>query len=131
MKKKIVIGIVAILLIAAVIFALLPRVSVDPSGKASARFLYENADIRVVLEEEDAKAIADIVNGKILKNEIYPNSFSEDISVTIDGVTFCPARKIAPVMYVWEKNRYIELSNEENNTIRTILESYGFIFPCM
>lgn len=130
MKKKVIVGIIAILFIAAVIFALLPRVSVDPAEGGKVTFRYGWSDISALLEEEDRETIADIVNGKRIHSKIYLNGFSEDISVTVDSVTFCPARDMSPILYLAEKDRYITLSNEENNTLRTILESYGFTFPC-
>ncbi len=130
MKKKIVIGIVAVLLIAAIIFALLPRVSVDGSGGANLRFFYQWANIRAMAEDSDAELLADIVNGKRLRSEIYLNGFSQEIAFQMDGITFCPARDGAPIVFLAEKNRYITISHEENSAMREILEGYGFFFPC-
>ena len=101
------------------------------TGTTTAKFCYGEHDIFVDITESDLETIADIFQGKKLYSDHPSCGFSDNVAVMIDGNTFCIARDNCGIVYVKEKNRYFNLSDEENLTVRTILESYGFVFPCV
>lgn len=134
MKKYIFIFIAVLLLVVLLLagFFLNPwRVSVDPARGAVARFSYVDTEVNTALETADSTALAEIFNGKWVFPDSPSCGFGEDVSVRIDDLTFCIACDTCPVIYVKEKDCYMHLSKEEIETVHTILESYGFVFPCI
>ncbi len=98
---------------------------------AVGRYVYGGKDITVELSPEDTEIIKDIINWKTV-NRIEPIcGFDEDISVKIGSQTFCVACDMCGVLCINDGNRFIYLSDEENDIIRDILKKYGFEFPCI
>ncbi len=98
---------------------------------AIGRYKYGGKDITVELSVEDTKTIKNIVNGKITSTMEPICGFDEDISVKIGIRTFCIACDSCGVLCINDGDRFIYLSDKENEIIRGILEKYGFDFPCI
>ena len=84
------------------------------------------------LSDVDAETLKAIFNGKKLFREEPSCGFSEEISFRF-GVsdTFCIARDTCPVIYLKEKGKYFEISEDEKTRLYNLLKPYGFFFPCV
>lgn len=100
--------------------------------QAEVCFIYENINVSHYIGAEELERLKIIVDGKKLYRDNPSCGFSENISIKFGREkTFCVARDGCPIIYWKEKNRYIELSEEEKIKIYNILEKYGFFFPCV
>lgn len=106
-------------------------VTIDEQDTAVARFNYGDKDIEMEMSENDYKVVAEVLNGKELIEDVLECSFDENISIVIDDNHYCIARDTCGIVYVKEEDKYLNLSEEENNRLRELLESYGFTFPCL
>lgn len=105
-------------------------VHVASSESGTVRFHYGNKKIDAQLSEEDLQTVKEILDGKVLIPENLSCGFTEDVSIRLGGRTYCIACDTCSFMYVKETGRYINLSDEENDTLRTLMERYGCHFPC-
>lgn len=105
------------------------RISDESFGIA--KFIYGDIKIETEISDENLNQLVDVFEGKILKIDSPSCEFTENVSVKIDNKTFCIACDTCGVIYLIEEDKYFYLSEEENETIRKILESYGFEFPCI
>ena len=131
MKKRTKI-ICSLLLVGALIFSLLSYFTVRvPTGEIIAVFQYDDIDIMEPLSDEDAETVRKIFNGKILSSESPSCGFGEDVALVVGNNTYCIACDTCGVVYLAEKDKYFYLSDKENETLRTLLGEYGFVFPCL
>ena len=105
------------------------RISDESFGIA--KFIYGDMKIETEITDENLNQLVDVFEGKILKIDSPSCGFTENVSVKIDDKTFCIACDTCGVIYLLEDDKYFFLSDEENETIRKILKSYGFEFPCI
>ncbi|MBQ3489980.1 MAG: hypothetical protein IJA86_05285 [Clostridia bacterium] len=106
-------------------------VDISESNHGELYFVHGGKNIKEELSEEDFDTIAEILNKKILYRETLYCGFSKDISVVIGDRTFCFSHDACAVVYVLEEDKYINLSDEEYETLTKILTLYGFSFPCI
>ncbi len=105
-------------------------ISVSSGGSGEAVFKTEKYDVKCQITEGDAKTLSEIFDGKILHYDSVPScGFSNDVSVKLDGKTFCFARDGCNSVMVGLG--YFDLNTEEDKEVKKILESYGFYFPCI
>lgn len=133
MKKK-VLSVVLILFCAVIIILNFSFVRVNKNETATARYIYGDKNITAEISTEDTKDIAEILNGKRLSIFDLPScGFNENIAVVIGNKTFCIACDDCATMFYKDKVKkgYINLEADENEKIRTILEDYGFAWPCV
>ena len=107
------------------------RVEVAKGENGTAQFIYGEKRINTEISSEDVALIAQIFEGKKLYSAEPSCGFTENVSVIIDGQTFCVANDDCAIIYLKEKNKYFDISDEENIRLREVLESYGFSFPCV
>ena len=130
MKKAVVI--IVCFICAALFFLCCFFVRLPDGAAASVRYIYGEKNIETELSIEDKNAIIDILDGKLINIFDMPAcGFADDVAVIIGGKTFCIARDECGTVYYKEHNGYISLDSEENQRIRTILEDYGFSWPCI
>ncbi len=107
------------------------NISSNSSGKAT--FKTEKINVEKELSKEDVRTIAKIFDGKETYTDTVGGTascgFSTDVSVTIDGKTYCFA--MDGCFTVRTDLSYFDLSLEENNQLKAILKEYGFYFPCV
>lgn len=95
-------------------------------------FNYDDSHVSEIMSESDSLKIEAIFNNKKLYKDNPSCGFSKNISVTITDVgTFCFARDTCPIVYWQEKNCYFTISEIEQIELYTLLEKYGFYFPCL
>ncbi len=105
------------------------RISDESLGIA--KFIYGDTKIETEISDENLNQLVDVFEGKILKIDSPSCGFTENVSVKIDDKTFCIACDTCGVIYLLEEDKYFYLNDEENETIRKILEGYGFELPCI
>lgn len=106
-------------------------VKIDTDDRAIARFAYGDKDISTEFAAEDFKEIAAIFEGKELYSDTPSCSFDENIGIVVGDSRFCIANDTCGIVYVKEKDKYFNLTEEENQKLRALLEEYGFTFPCI
>ena len=86
-----------------------------------------------VLTQEEAERIFELYDGKLMVKDDPSCGFSEDVSVSInDGQhVFYIAMDGCPIVYYVNYDRYVLMSDSEQETLYSILEKYGFHFPCV
>ncbi len=98
---------------------------------AVAVFKYDDWDIEAELSADDMRTAMKILSNKPMYKDSPSCGFTENVSVRIDGEIYCIANDACPIVYVSGREMYINLSKEENETLRSLLEGYGFTFPCL
>ena len=94
-------------------------------------FKYDDANITKTLSGTDADMVRKIFNGKNLFSDYPSCGFSEDVALVIDGNIYCIACDTCGTIYDVKKDKYFNLSDEENEALRNMLCEYGFRFPCL
>lgn len=130
-KAKKIVLIVVILIFVAIALFLSNTVIILNQNPAIGRYVYGGKDITVEFSAEDTELIKDIINGKKTSTMEPICGFDEDISVKIGSQTFCIAHDSCGVLCINDGDKFIYLSEEENDIIRGMLENYGFEFPCI
>lgn len=133
MKKK-VLFFVLVLSFAVILILNFSFVKVNNRDTAIARYVYADKNITAEISTEDMKDIAEILDGKRLSIFDLPScGFDENVAVVIGNKTFCIACDDCATIFYKDKviKGYINLETDENKKIRTILESYGFVWPCV
>ena len=100
-------------------------------GEMIAVFQYGDVDITKPLSDEDSEIVREIFDGKSLFSDSPSCGFSENVALIIDGDTYCIACDTCGVIYNIEEDKYFNLSDKENETLRGLLCEYGFTFPCV
>jgi hypothetical protein len=100
-------------------------------GEIIAVFQYGDAEISKPLSDEDSEIVRKIFDGKRLFSDSPSCGFDENVALIIDGNTYCIACDTCGVIYNVEKDKYFNLNDKENETLRNLLCEYGFTFPCV
>ena len=130
--KKYIVLVSSYLLVVLMIFSFSSCSKVEVAeGEMVAVFQYGDADITKPLSDEDSEIVRKIFNGKSLFSDSPSCGFSEDVALIIDGNTYCIACDYCGIIYNVEEDKYFNLSDEENETLRNMLCEYGFTFPCI
>lgn len=131
-KAKILIAMI-IIFIAVIVIVMCKRVQVDEIESCHVRFIYKDKDIYEEVSQDDMNQIYEIIKGKILYKDSPSCGFSDEISFSFNQgqQTFCIACDTCPKVYWANKDRYFNLTDEENQKLREILQEYGFEFPCV
>lgn len=133
-NKKIFILFICILavIVSLVLIWLLNVVHIDTVQYAEARFIHRETNSINRLTNEDIEVLKSIFNGKFMYMDNPSCGFNEDTSIKFDDkLTFCIACDTCPTVYIKEKNKYIELSEKQQELLYALLEPYGFYFPCV
>ncbi len=130
--KKYIVLVSSFLLVVLMIFSFSSCSKVEVAEvEIVAVFQYGDADITKPLSDEDSEIVRKIFNGKSLFSDSPSCGFSEDMALIIDGNTYCIACDYCGIIYNVEEDKYFNLSDEENETLRNMLCEYGFTFPCI
>ena len=130
--KKYIVLVSSFLLVVLMIFSFSSCSKVEVAeGEIVAVFQDGDADITKPLSDEDSEIVRKIFNGKSLFSDSPSCGFSEDVALIIDGNTYCIACDYCGIIYNVEEDKYFNLSDEENETLRNMLCEYGFTFPCI
>ena len=130
--KKHIVRVSSLLLVLLMIFSFSSCSKVEVAeGEMIAVFQYGDADITKPLSDEDSEIVRKIFNRKSLFSDSPSCGFSENIALIIDGNTYCIACDYCGKIYNVKEDKYFNLSDEENGTLRNMLCEYGFTFPCI
>lgn len=124
--------ILVVVVLSGVIYLRNGKVNMDLVKSAEACFQYGDTDAKSQLSDKELEAVKAIFNGKKLHKDTPNCCFSEAACIKFDdGRTFCIAQDTCPIVCWKEKNKYIELTENEKNQLYKLLEPYGFTFPCL
>lgn len=127
MKKKVIV--ITVILFVIWRFCI---VNIGSVNKCEIVFDYFEHNVEDTLTKEEIYVICDMFEGNLLYSDSPSCGFSEDVSIKINGYqTFCIANDGCPLIYYKEMGRYFMISDEEMSMLHDILESHGFIFPCI
>ena len=123
-------------IIAVLLFSSCKDIIVDLSDSKSAQTCFAADDSCIIMDvgREDLESVQRIFQGKILYQEdgIPSCGFSDTVAIVFDREnTFCIAHDTCATVYWKEKDRHFDLSEWEMEKLHSILESYGFHFPCV
>lgn len=132
MKKMIIVTAVIAIIIFVGAYMLLGNRIKGSYNNGEANFEYGHIMKKTSLTPEDINHINIIFSNKKLYVDHPSCSFSPNISIIMDDTElFCFAQDGCPIVYYANRNRYFQLSREENSQLHSILKKYGFIFPCV
>ncbi len=107
-------------------------VDISDCASGAVRFEYGDASVNSSLSSEDLSKIKAIINNHVIKTDSPSCGFTEKVSILLDDkYSFCIANDTCPIIYFHNKDKYLYLSDSENTQLRDILETYGFVFPCV
>jgi hypothetical protein len=130
--KKHVVRVSSLLLVVLMVFSFSSCSKVEVAeGEIIAVFQYGDAEISKPLSDEDSEIVRKIFAGKRLFSDSPSCGFDENVALIIDGNTYCIACDTCGVIYNVEKDKYFNLNDKENETLRNLLCEYGFTFPCV
>ena len=98
---------------------------------ATITYVYGDKEIREELTPEESAAILTMMLGKSSYTVVPSCSFSEDISVTVGGVTLAPARDYCNIVKNMNTGKYINLTSNERTKLNEIFKNHGGKFPCV
>lgn len=94
------------------------------------RFHAGEKNIDATLSAADLQTVLGIFEGKSMSKGMPSCGFTPDVAICLNGTSYCIANDTCPYIFVQESLRYFKLSEEENQTLRTLMERYGCSFPC-
>jgi len=127
--------IVLIIIISVILLIIGKRNYIDTlfASRVSLKYYYNDKQIDIIVtDENDIRIIKENLKG--ISYEDNPScGFSRDISITFsDGdneLVVCPACDGCSKARIGVSNRYICI--KDINALKTVLEKYGFCFPCI
>lgn len=128
MKKKIV-TVALVLLVAAVVNSMILRLDRDAEGTIT--YLYGDTAFSEPLTSKEVGAVVRILDGKMQTPDNPSCGFSEDIAVTIDGVTFALACDQCGLVKNCETGWYIRIHAQERIILEALFLVRGGKFPCV
>ena len=110
------------------------KTSVNTSADVTLRFVYGDEDIRVTLEDDEAKRVIDILD----ENDYYPAGtgilscgFDKNISLKVGGRTFAIACDTCNCILDLGNLKCFDIPQEDIDYIHSLFEKYGGYFPCI
>ena len=91
-------------------------------------------DIRITLEDSEAKKVVDILNGNSydpVSSGVPSCGFDKNVSLEIGGCVFAIARDTCNSIQDLSNLRYFSISQEDMEYIHSLFEKYGGYFPCI
>ena len=126
----------AVLMILVVLFLICgcSKTSVNKNSDVVLTFVYEEENISVILEDDEAGKVINILNG----NNYGPFSFGvpscgfdKNISLEVGGQTFAIACDTCNCIQDLSNLRYFNIPKEDMEYIHSLFEQYGGYFPCI
>ncbi len=134
MKRILIIAIVLDVLVVGITFVISDQKVIrnEPFETGVAIYRYDKQNIEIPLSPNDLSVVSKMFIGKKTFKDNLSCGFSENISIKVDdSKTFCIACDSCPKIYWKEKDCYFSLTNSEIKELHTMLEQYGFVFPCV
>ena len=103
-------------------------VGISEHADAKIKYVTEDNNIEVTLDDSDCDELRRIFNGKTAYHDIPSCVFTESASVSFGNQIFMPACDGDGIIKVGLK--YITISEKERDTVDKIFAKYGAAFPC-
>lgn len=110
------------------------KTSVNNNADVTLTFIYGEENISVMLEDDEAEKIVDILDG----NNYVPISsgvpfcgFDKNISLKVGGRVFAIACDTCNCIQDLGNLRYFVIPQEDMEYIHSLFETYGGYFPCV
>lgn len=108
------------------------KVNMTVITDGNTNFYYGDYNISKSISIEHLTQIKNLFNGKYLYSDNPTCGFTENVSITLNNCEkFYFACDSCPIIYWQNKNKYFKLSSEEYAELMDILNTYGFVFPCI
>lgn len=110
------------------------RTSVENNADVTLTFHYEEENISVTLEANEAERVTSILNGNRYDPLFYGIAscgFDKDISMNVGNRIFAIARDGCNCIQYQGNQRYFEITAEDMEYIHSLFEKYGGYFPCV
>lgn len=125
----IVVGIAFVFAVFLVVSYLLPStVGISEHADAKIKYVTEDKNIEVTLDDSDCDELRRIFSGKTAYHDSPSCGFTESASVSFGSQVFMPACDGDGIIKVGLK--YITVSEKERDTVDKIFAKYGATFPC-
>jgi len=123
---------ILLLLMVSMIFSFASCAKVEVAdGEIVAIFRHGDVDITQAMTHEDSETVRKMFNKKNLYSDSLSCGFSENVALIAGGDTYCIACDDCGIIYSVNEDKYFNLSDKENETLRKLLGEYGFTFPCV
>ena len=110
------------------------QTSINKNTDISLTFIYEEENITVTLEDDEAEKVIAILNGNHYDPISYGHpscGFDKNISLKVDGRSYAIARDACNRIQDLGNLRYFDISIENMEYIHSLFEKYGGYFPCV
>ncbi|MGN0489921.1 hypothetical protein [Ruminococcus sp.] len=123
------VGIAFVFAVFLVVSYLLPStVVISEHADAKIKYVTEDKNIEVTLDDSDCDELRRIFSGKTAYHDSPSCGFTESASVSFGSQVFMPACDGDGIIKVGLK--YITVSEKERDTVDKIFAKYGATFPC-
>jgi len=103
--------------------------------KVELTFIQDDININVVLIDEEAERIVNILDNNKLQSPFLSGvpscGFTKDVSIKVDSQTFAIACDKCETIQHMNSLRYFNISANDMEYIRSVFEKYGGYFPCI
>jgi uncharacterized membrane protein len=130
-SKKLEIAGVAIVVIlgAAILYSYIPQQTNIQTVEASIVYNYKDKNINQTLSNEEALTVYDIFNRKTLYAGNPSCGFTDNISIRFEDMIFCPAEDGCAIVMLQNKNKYFNITKNEQQEIKEIFFRHGGTLP--
>lgn len=107
------------------------KISVDKNQSVELVYKYAGASVDTQLTDEESEQIISIIDGKELYFDNPSCGFDENVSLRVNGKTYCPACDTCCTVKDCSSGQFFTISQAERDIIEEIFESHGGHFPCI
>lgn len=110
------------------------KTSISENTKVTLTFIYGEQNIVVVLSEDEAEKVIEILDGNgyaPVFSGVPSCGFDKNISLKVGGRTFAIACDTCNTIQDLGNSRYFDISKEDMDYIHSLFEKYGGYFPCV
>lgn len=124
------VGVAFVFAVYLVVSYLLPStVGISEHAEAKIKYVTEDKNIEVTLDDSDCDELRRIFSGKTAYHDSPSCGFTELASVSFGNQVFMPACDGDEIIKAGLK--YITVSQKERDTVDKIFAKYGATFPCV
>lgn len=126
----------AILIITVILFSFsgCGRTRVPKGADVTLTFVYEEKEIHVTLDDDEAERVIVILDGNSyapVASGIPSCGFSMNVSLSVGGQIFAIACDTCNCIQDFGKLRYFDIPQEDMEYIHSLFEKHGGCFPCI
>lgn len=109
------------------------KTSPPKNKEVTLTFVYAEADIQVILPEEEANRVIEILDGKAYGPAFTVPScgFDKNVSLKVGHQVYAIACDECPTFQDLGNLKYFSVNQSDADYIRSLFEKYGGYFPCI